>query len=164
MGAADLLLLVRAAGFTLDLVDGKLLVTPASMLTDELRAALRASKPEVLALLAAEREADAEAYAERAAMMEFDGGLSRAEAEVAARQCVDCEFFGRRRTCMEPVAAGLLTETQGFGIVWPPEGHGAACPAFTGRLPTTAADRTHRLTNGEADRRVPGPTPGTTPR
>ena len=43
MGAADPLKHVCAAGFTLDLADGKLLVAPASMLTDELRAALRAA-------------------------------------------------------------------------------------------------------------------------
>lgn len=34
MGATDLLAYVRAAGFTLDLADDRLLVTPASMLTD----------------------------------------------------------------------------------------------------------------------------------
>ena len=130
MGAADLLKHVCAAGFTLDLADGKLLVAPASMLTDELRAALRASKPEVLALLAAEHGTGAEAIEERAGIMEFDRGLSRADAEVAARQCVDCEFFGRRRTCLEPVAAGLLTQAQGYGIAWPPAGHADTCAAF----------------------------------
>lgn len=152
MGAADLLAHVRAAGFTLDLADGKLLVTPASMLTDDLRAALRASKPEVLALLEGEHAADAAAYEERAAIMKFEGGLSRADAEVAARQCVDCEHFGRRGTCGEPVAAGLLTTEEGFGIVWPPEGYGVGCPAFIGKMPTAAADRPHRQTNDEADR------------
>ena len=76
-----------------------------------------------------------EAFEERAAIMEFDGGLPRAEAEAAARQCVDCEHFGRRRTCLEPVAAGLLTEAQGFGIAWPPEGHGAGCPVFNSKAP-----------------------------
>ena len=76
-----------------------------------------------------------EAFDERAAIMEFDGGLPRAEAEAAARQCVDCEHFGRRRTCLEPVAAGLLTEAQGFGIAWPPEGHGAGCPVFNSKAP-----------------------------
>ena len=146
MGAADLLLQVRLAGFTLNLADGKLLVTPASMLTDELRAALRACKPAVLALLAAEQAADVEAFEERAAIIEFDGGLSRADAEVAARQCVDCEHFGRRRTCLEPVAAGLLTGQEGFGIVWAPDGHAARCAAFTGTTPTPAQERPYKLT------------------
>ena len=66
--------------------------------------------------------------------------------------CVGCLYLLRRGTCGEPVAAGLLTAEEGFGIVWPPEGHGAGCPAFIGKMPTAAADRTHRLTNDEADR------------
>jgi hypothetical protein len=66
--------------------------------------------------------------------------------------CGDFLHLLRRGTCGKPVAAGLLTAAGGFGIVWPPEGHGAACPAFTGRMPTAAADRPHRLTNDEADR------------
>jgi hypothetical protein len=66
--------------------------------------------------------------------------------------CGACLHLLRRGTCGEPVAAGLLTAKEGFGIVWPPEGHGAACPAFIGKMPTAAADRPHRLTNDEADR------------
>ena len=66
--------------------------------------------------------------------------------------CIDCLHLLRRGTCGEPVAAGLLTAEEGFGIVWPPEGHGTACPAFIGKMPTAAADRPHRLTNDEADR------------
>ena len=66
--------------------------------------------------------------------------------------CGDCLHLLRRGTCGEPVAAGLLMVGEGFGIVWPPEGHGAACPAFTGEMPTAAADRPHRLTNDEAGR------------
>ena len=66
--------------------------------------------------------------------------------------CTDCLHLLRRGTCDVPVAAGLLTAEEGFGILWPPEGHGAACPAFIGKMPTAAADRPHRLTNDEADR------------
>ena len=66
--------------------------------------------------------------------------------------CVGCLHLLRRGTCGGPVAAGLLTEEEGFGIVWPPEGHGAGCPAFIGKMPTAAPDRPHRLTNDEADR------------
>ena len=51
MGAAELLLRTRTAGFVLDVADGKLLVTPASKLTDDLRAELRDHKPELLVLL-----------------------------------------------------------------------------------------------------------------
>lgn len=53
MGAADLLLRARTAGFVLNVADGKLLVTPASKLTDDMRTALRAAKPELLVLLSA---------------------------------------------------------------------------------------------------------------
>ena len=65
--------------------------------------------------------------------------------------CAACLHLGPRGTCFEPVAAGLLTAQQGFGIVWPPEGHGAACPAFTGKMPTAAADRPHKPTTGDAE-------------
>ena len=67
----------------------------------------------------------------------------------AVNTCADCLHMLRRGTCGQPVAAGLMAS---FGIVWPPEGHGATCPAFTGKMPTAAADRPHRLTNDEADR------------
>jgi hypothetical protein len=66
--------------------------------------------------------------------------------------CAGCLHLLRRGTCGEPVTAGLLTAEEGFGIAWPPEGHGAACPAFIGKMPTAAADRPHRLTSHEADR------------
>jgi len=66
--------------------------------------------------------------------------------------CGDCLHLLRRGTCGEPVAAGLLAAGEGFGIVWPAEGYGAACPAFTGKMPTAAAGRPHRLTNDDADR------------
>ena len=66
--------------------------------------------------------------------------------------CAGCLHLLRRGTCGEPVAAGLVTAEEGFGILWPPEGHGAACPAFIGKMPTAAADRPHRLTSDEADR------------
>ena len=54
-----------------------------------------------------------DAFTERAAIMEFDGGLSRADAEVAAQACITCEFQSRRKTCLEPVLAGLAPT---FGI------------------------------------------------
>ena len=66
--------------------------------------------------------------------------------------CTDCRHLLRHGTCGEPVAAGLLTAEEGFGIVWPPERHGAKCPAFNGKMPTAAAIRPHRLTNDDADR------------
>jgi hypothetical protein len=66
--------------------------------------------------------------------------------------CGDCLHLLRRGTCGEPVAAGLLTVEEGFGIVWPIEGYGAACPAFTGGTPTAAADRPQSLKNENADK------------
>lgn len=44
--------------------------------------------------------------------------------------CTDCQHLLRRGTCAEPVAAGLLTAAEGFGIVWPAQDYGAACAAF----------------------------------
>ena len=77
-------------------------------------------------------------------------GKTRAGANI--NTCTDCLHLLRRGTCGVPMAAGLLTPADGFGIVWPPEGHGAACPAYAGKAPRAAADRPHRLTNEEADR------------
>ena len=77
-------------------------------------------------------------------------GKTRAGASI--NTCTDCLHLLRRGTCGVPVAAGLLTAEDGFSIAWPPEGYGAACPAFIGKMPTAAADRPHRLTNEDADR------------
>jgi hypothetical protein len=44
---------------------------------------------------------------------------------------MDCRHLSKPRTCMEPVAAGLLTRADGFGIVWPILVYGTTCPAFT---------------------------------
>ena len=76
----------------------------------------------------------------------------KARAGASINTCTDCLHLLRRGTCGVPVAAGLLTAEDGFSIVWPPEGHGAACPAYTGKAPQAAADRPHRLTNEEGDR------------
>lgn len=53
-------------------------------------------------------------------------------ASARVRTCGECMHVLRRGTCGNPVAARLLTVQQGFGIVWPPEGHGATCAAFAG--------------------------------
>jgi|CXWL01.1.fsa_nt_gi hypothetical protein len=106
MGAFDLLQHLRGAGFHLAVAEDKLLVTPASTLTEADCAAIRASKPELIEL------------------------LTRPPAHqhgLAIRTCTDCQHFGRRRTCLAPVAAGLVAS---FEIEWPPEGYGAGCAAF----------------------------------
>ena len=80
----------------------------------------------------ADCEAEREAFEERAAIIEFDGGLSRADAELVARACVTCEFQSRRKTCLEPVLAGLAPH---FSIRFCEQvpGAGAACMAYTGK-------------------------------
>ncbi len=110
MAARDLLHQMLAAGFTLGQAGDKLLVTPADRLTDELRASLRACKAELLALLA---------------------GVDDDHRPVGvAQRCADCRHLSRVKTCTNPVAAGLLTAAEGFGIAWPPAGYGATCQAW----------------------------------
>ena len=65
---------------------------------------------------------------------------------VVARTCADCQHFGPRGTCFEPVAAGLRTEQEGFGIAWPDEGQAATCPAFSAKAPQLGQERPHKLT------------------
>lgn len=73
----------RALGIVLSADGGKLRYeAPAGRLTPELRAALVANKAAILDLL--ETESAREDFEERAAIMEFDGGLSRDEAERTA--------------------------------------------------------------------------------
>lgn len=67
------------------------------------------------------------------------------------RSCADCMHLLPRRTCGEPASAGLLTEAEGFGLVWPPDGHGAGCAAFSGPKPAKAKARPYRLTKDGAD-------------
>ena len=52
------------------------------------------------------------------------------------RTCANCPNLLRHGTCGEPVRAGLVPS---FEIVWPPDGHGAGCAAFTGTLPAKVA-------------------------
>ena len=143
MGAPELLHDLRGAGLVLTLTPtGGLHVAPRTALTDDHRAEIRTERDALV--LALEAEAQREAFEERAAIMEFDAEMTRADAEAAAlallaggkvqgrvaRTCPDCRHFGRRRTCLEPFAARLLTQDQGFGIVWPPAGHAGTCAVF----------------------------------
>lgn len=89
MSARDLLHELESSGITVAANAGMLYVRPASRLTASYRQALRDAKPEVLNLLA--RCGDSgylEALEERAAIMEFDGGICRREAEAAAQQLI----------------------------------------------------------------------------
>ena len=73
-----------------------------------------------------------EAFEERAAIMEFDGGLSRDDAEAEARACLTCEFQSRRKTCLEPVLAGLAPHFSIRFTKHAPDA-GAACVAYRGK-------------------------------
>lgn len=68
------------------------------------------------------------------------------------QSCAGCLRRLPRGTCGAPVAAGLRTKDQGFGIVWPPERHGQSCRAFTPKMPVVASDRPYRLTRDESAR------------
>ena len=125
MGARDLLHDLAGAGLSVTADGGRLVIRPASKLTDDLRATLRAAKPELLALLT----------------------------EAPARTCAACAHHLPRGTCARPIEAGLIPAAEGFGIAWPEPGHAATCPAFSDPCePQTDAeiarfrDRRDRLT------------------
>jgi TubC N-terminal docking domain len=80
--ATALLRTLNEAGLRLEADGGRLVVEPASKLTAATRDAIRAHKGELLeALLVAQLRED---YAERAAIGEYDGELSRPQAEMQA--------------------------------------------------------------------------------
>lgn len=80
MTAAELLRDLRGRGFQIDAAGGRLLVSPASLLTDHQRGQI---KLHVCALLAL-AEADREWREERAGILQFDAGFDRAAAEAIA--------------------------------------------------------------------------------
>ncbi len=82
MNALNLIQEVTQAGVTMTLEGGDLVLSGARPLPDDLVEQLRRHKPEVVATL--NRPIDPEALEERAAIMEFDGGLSREEVEAMA--------------------------------------------------------------------------------
>jgi hypothetical protein len=85
MNARGLLLHLDSLGISVIVDGGRLLVRPGSALTEAHRRALRDAKKEVLALLADLGDSSClEEFEERAAIMQYDGGLSRSEAEAAA--------------------------------------------------------------------------------
>jgi hypothetical protein len=86
MDARELLHQFESAGIAVVAAAGNLFVRPASALTEEHRKSLRAAKQELLLLLAPVGDSSrVQEFEERAAIMEFDGGMTRAEAETAAR-------------------------------------------------------------------------------
>lgn len=76
--AAQLLHDLRAAGLHFAASDGALTVGPRDLITPEAREAIRAHRDELLGLILAELRHD---VIERAAILEFDGGHARADAD-----------------------------------------------------------------------------------
>ena len=127
MGARELLLDLTAAGLSVSLDGGRVIVRPSSRLTDGLREAIRAEKPALVELLAespfdltpsAWTDADISAFLDRRARL-LRWGWPEPEAEKLAERlvsrdrerddrviCIDCSHF-RRGRCGNHKAAGL---------------------------------------------------------
>ena len=85
MSATELLDRLTSRGITFRVVDDRIQAKPMSALLPDEREQLHQFKAELLSLL---RGSADELFDERAAVREFDGGLSRADAELlAARDC-----------------------------------------------------------------------------
>ena len=120
MNAAQALKAARAAGIDLA-VDGDALALRAA--TAPLAAVLDAlfrHKAEIIALLRRGRDGwsaeDWQVYFdERAGIAEFDGGLSRAEAEARAFECCVAEWLNRNPVCSSP---GRCLECGGKENAW----------------------------------------------
>ena len=123
MGGRDLLLSLASAGLSVTAEAGRLMIRPASKLTDEMREALRAAKPELLALLSDDQ----------APVGQLHG---QADVAIPIQTCAGCQYLTRRKTCTDPASAGLDPPpghppgADWFGIRLPPAGHGITCPAF----------------------------------
>ena len=85
MGAPDLICELRRKGYEIRADGGYLDISPADNLPPDLVQQLKQSKAEILTELQRETEDLQEAFEERAAIMEFDGGLPRHEAEALAK-------------------------------------------------------------------------------
>ena len=103
MTAAKLLERVQAEGFTLTPgAAGTLVVAPASRLTEELRAALRSRKPELLVLLggphpsALAPDLDAHRAPQFKQLMERVGVQPFADENTSAEDCRGCRRSGSR--------------------------------------------------------------------
>ena len=91
-----------------------------------------------------------EEVSENSCLVQFPQTLSSGT-DKTDRSCADCQHLTRVSTCLEPVAAGLLTEAEGFGIVRPPAAHAASCAAFSASTPSKAQERPYRLTREQGD-------------
>jgi len=84
------LLKIKEAGFDISLVDGFIEISPADALTDTQRDYIKTHKQELIRQLSGTQlqQDIREQIEERAAIMEYDGGLSRKDAEQAAAAAI----------------------------------------------------------------------------
>ncbi len=103
MTAATIIQRIRAAGGAISLADDRLKLSIPKSLSDELMPEIRAGKDAIQRALRNEASVPWDAtdyrtfFVERAAIAEFDGGLSRDDAEAQAREDVIDEWLDRHR-------------------------------------------------------------------
>lgn len=126
MGAPELLQHLRGAGLALTVTDGGALhVAPRHALTDDLREAIRAWKPELVALLTP-----------------WTDESTVQDDLKPAPTCRSCDHLSRVGTCKMPVAAGLVDRHE---ICWPDPRNAVSCPAYSERR-SAIAERPYRFT------------------
>jgi len=154
MGARDVLERAVAAGLELSVEGDLLVVRPKAKLTDDLRAALRQAKPELLALLnrpyrlnqidadrchwPAWSEREIRAFTARTVLF-MRRGLSATDSDDLGERlvlrdrdqddrklCVECASY-RTGRCITPVAAGLVSDAIGVELAAQLQ----RCPGFT---------------------------------
>ncbi|MFC5610193.1 TubC N-terminal docking domain-related protein [Variovorax soli] len=82
MQPADLFRMLHDAGVTVRADDGKLLVRPAELLTDELRTAIRDYKPDLLAFVAKAHRTTTELLAAAMKVCDHYGDSDKARADM----------------------------------------------------------------------------------
>lgn len=127
MGARDLLAELAGAGLSVTVDGGNLVIRPRELLTDDLRNAVKANKPDLLTILKAPAMPPADAASDDQAQAAAEAtamllkrlrrvGLDAESAEQAAawartrhgdaddrRLCIECAHFGERGTvCRHP--------------------------------------------------------------
>lgn len=129
MGAFDILHHLRERGLTIEPGEpGRVIVRPASKLTDDLREQIRAHKAELIDMLAADKAA-----------------APARPRPASTTSCATCIHATQARTCGEPEAAGLADQ---FRVVWLDliGHHGATCPAHQARDQRRPHEDVPRLT------------------
>ena len=118
---------VAAAGGGLVVAEGKLKVSAPDPLPENTIKELRARKAEIVTILSDKGEADwMEWFNERAAILEFDAGLSRDDAEAQAFQHAIAEWVNAHPPKCDPnVCAGCGKTIDTGGHDWRPLGDGA---------------------------------------